>query len=189
MQCMHCRNWNCWHTRRMQKSGHHSLQYSQVIQSRHQAVTMRHVTCILSVCNMKYVMICMSHWLDIIFSTCLYCNCDSGFRYVLARACMCILPVFLYGSDCWAISKTDTRKINALNLRQHLWTSIDVQCLIDVVWANSLLHVIQRHHLRHQKVGCRTERNWMRFNDRSRRRRRRSGFTSAGRCLYARIKQ
>ena len=28
----------------------------------------------------------------------------------------CILPIFLYGSDCWAISKTDTRKIDALGL-------------------------------------------------------------------------
>ena len=27
----------------------------------------------------------------------------------------CILPIFLYGSDCWAISKTDTRKIGALD--------------------------------------------------------------------------
>jgi len=27
----------------------------------------------------------------------------------------CILPIFLYGSDCWAISKTDARKIDALN--------------------------------------------------------------------------
>jgi len=27
----------------------------------------------------------------------------------------CILPIFLYGSDCWAISKTDTRKIDALD--------------------------------------------------------------------------
>jgi len=27
----------------------------------------------------------------------------------------CILPIFLYGSDCWAISKTDARKINALD--------------------------------------------------------------------------
>jgi len=28
---------------------------------------------------------------------------------------MCILPIFLYGLDCWAISKTDARKIDALN--------------------------------------------------------------------------
>ena len=28
---------------------------------------------------------------------------------------MCLLPVFLYGSDCWAISKTDARKIDALD--------------------------------------------------------------------------
>ena len=27
----------------------------------------------------------------------------------------CILPIFLYGSDCWAISKTDARKIDALH--------------------------------------------------------------------------
>ena len=27
---------------------------------------------------------------------------------------MCILPMFLYGSDCWAISKTDAHKIDAL---------------------------------------------------------------------------
>jgi len=27
----------------------------------------------------------------------------------------CILPIFLYGSDCWAISKTDACKIDALN--------------------------------------------------------------------------
>jgi len=28
---------------------------------------------------------------------------------------MCILAIFLYGSDCWAISKTDARKIDALD--------------------------------------------------------------------------
>ena len=28
---------------------------------------------------------------------------------------MCILPIFQYGSDCWAISKTDARKIDALD--------------------------------------------------------------------------
>jgi len=28
---------------------------------------------------------------------------------------MCILPIFLYGSDCWAILKTDARRIDALN--------------------------------------------------------------------------
>jgi len=27
----------------------------------------------------------------------------------------CILPIFLYGSNCWAISKTDARKINVLD--------------------------------------------------------------------------
>jgi len=27
----------------------------------------------------------------------------------------CILPIFLYGSDCWAISKMDTCKIDALD--------------------------------------------------------------------------
>jgi len=27
----------------------------------------------------------------------------------------CILPIFLYSSDCWAISKTDARKIDALD--------------------------------------------------------------------------
>jgi len=27
----------------------------------------------------------------------------------------CILPIFLYGSDCWAVSKTDARKIDALD--------------------------------------------------------------------------
>ena len=27
----------------------------------------------------------------------------------------CILPIFLYGSDCWAISKTNARKIDALD--------------------------------------------------------------------------
>jgi len=27
----------------------------------------------------------------------------------------CILPIFLYGSDCWAISKTDARRIDALD--------------------------------------------------------------------------
>jgi len=31
----------------------------------------------------------------------------------------CILPIFLYGSDCWVISKTDTRKIDALD--QPVW--------------------------------------------------------------------
>jgi len=28
---------------------------------------------------------------------------------------MCILPIFLYGSDCWAMSKTDACKIDALD--------------------------------------------------------------------------
>ena len=27
----------------------------------------------------------------------------------------CILPIFLHGSDCWAISKTDAHRINALD--------------------------------------------------------------------------
>ena len=27
----------------------------------------------------------------------------------------CISPIFVYGSDCWAISKTDARKIDALD--------------------------------------------------------------------------
>jgi len=27
----------------------------------------------------------------------------------------CILPIFLHGSDCWAISKTDARKIDTLD--------------------------------------------------------------------------
>ena len=27
----------------------------------------------------------------------------------------CILPIFLYGSDCWAMSKTDACKIDALD--------------------------------------------------------------------------
>jgi len=37
---------------------------------------------------------------------------------------MCILPIFLYGSDCWAISKTDACRIDALHqwcLRMLLW--------------------------------------------------------------------
>jgi len=29
----------------------------------------------------------------------------------------CISPIFVYGSDCWAISKTDARKIDALDQR------------------------------------------------------------------------
>ena len=29
----------------------------------------------------------------------------------------CILPTFLYGSECWAITKEDTHRINAL----HQW--------------------------------------------------------------------
>jgi len=36
----------------------------------------------------------------------------------------CILPIFLYGLDCWAISKTDARKIDALDqwcLRTNLY--------------------------------------------------------------------
>jgi len=28
---------------------------------------------------------------------------------------MCILPIFLYGSDCWAISRTDAQKINTFD--------------------------------------------------------------------------
>ena len=28
---------------------------------------------------------------------------------------MCMLPVFLYGSECWAISEIDARRINALD--------------------------------------------------------------------------
>jgi len=27
----------------------------------------------------------------------------------------CILPIFLYGSKCWAVSKTDVHKIDALH--------------------------------------------------------------------------
>jgi len=27
----------------------------------------------------------------------------------------CILPIFLYGSDCWAITKTDAHRIDALD--------------------------------------------------------------------------
>jgi len=65
-------------------------------------------------------------------------TCDIGRRSAITRAAMqnlenqiwrsplaistkfklyntCILPIFLYGSDCWAISKTDTRKIDALD--------------------------------------------------------------------------
>jgi len=65
-------------------------------------------------------------------------TCDIGRRSAITRAAMqnlenqiwrsrlaistkfklyntCILPIFLYGSDCWAISKTDARKIDALD--------------------------------------------------------------------------
>jgi len=45
-----CRNWNCWHIRRMQQNSHHSLQQQQVIQSHPQAVTTRYfvrVFCLL----------------------------------------------------------------------------------------------------------------------------------------------
>jgi len=27
----------------------------------------------------------------------------------------CILPIFLYGSECWAVTKNDVRKIDALD--------------------------------------------------------------------------
>ena len=39
----------------------------------------------------------------------------------------CILPIFLYGSDCWAISKTDACKIDAL----HQWC---LRMLLGIKW-------------------------------------------------------
>ena len=36
----------------------------------------------------------------------------------------CILPIFLYGSECWAITKEDARRINAL----HQW--LNFVCII-----------------------------------------------------------
>ena len=71
---------------------------------------------------------CITHW----------STCDISWRSAITRAAMqslenqiwrsrlaisvklklyntCILPIFLYGSDCWAISKMDARKIDALN--------------------------------------------------------------------------
>jgi len=39
----------------------------------------------------------------------------------------CILPIFLYGSDCWAMSKTDARKIDAL----HQWC---LRMLLGIRW-------------------------------------------------------
>jgi len=39
----------------------------------------------------------------------------------------CILPIFLYGLDCWAISKTDARKIDALDQ----WC---LHMLLDIKW-------------------------------------------------------
>jgi len=39
----------------------------------------------------------------------------------------CILPIFLYGSECWAITKEDTRRINAL----HQWY---LHMLLSIKW-------------------------------------------------------
>jgi len=39
----------------------------------------------------------------------------------------CILPIFLYGSECWAITKEDARRINAL----HQWC---LSMLLGIKW-------------------------------------------------------
>jgi len=39
----------------------------------------------------------------------------------------CILPIILYGSECWAITKEDARRINAL----HQWC---LRMLLGIKW-------------------------------------------------------
>jgi len=53
----------------------------------------------------------------------------------------CILPIFLYGSECWAVTKRDVHKIDALN---H-W------CL------RKLLGIKRNHHVRNDDVRQKTE--------------------------------
>ena len=49
----------------------------------------------------------------------------------------CILPIFLYGSECWAVTKNDVRKIDAL----------DQWCL------RMLLGISWHQHVRNEKSG------------------------------------
>ena len=53
---------------------------------------------------------------------------------------VCILPIMLYGSECWALSRVDARKVDALDQwclrrildirRYHSVSNCEVQCLI-----------------------------------------------------------
>ena len=55
----------------------------------------------------------------------------------------CILPIFLYGSDCWVVSKTDVRKIDAFNQ----WC---LQMLLGIKWhhpeanGTTQIHALQK---------------------------------------------
>jgi len=51
----------------------------------------------------------------------------------------CILPIFLYGSECWAITKEDARRINAL----HQWC---LRMLLGIKW----YHFISNDEVRRQ---------------------------------------
>ena len=51
----------------------------------------------------------------------------------------CILPIFLYGSECWAITKEDARRINAL----HEWC---LRMLLGIKW----YHFIYNDEVRRQ---------------------------------------
>jgi len=48
-------------------------------------------------------------------NTHIHMHCFVLTRILFRAHCQSVLPVFLYGSDCWAISKTDAHKIDALN--------------------------------------------------------------------------
>ena len=50
---------------------------------------------------------------------------------------ICILPIMLYGSECWALSKADTRKIDALDQ----WC---LRRILDICW----YHRVSNHEVR-----------------------------------------
>jgi len=51
---------------------------------------------------------------------------------------ICILPIMLYGSECWALSKADARKIDALDQ----WC---LRRILDIHW----YHRISNREVRH----------------------------------------
>ena len=59
----------------------------------------------------------------------------------------CILPVFLYGLDCWAISKTDARRIDALDQ----WR---LRMLLDIKWYQFVRNDEVRRLTKQPKTHC-----------------------------------